>query len=31
MFPVCETHIPPPVQGSPMNWGTDTTASFRVR
>ena len=31
MFPVCETHIPPPVAGSPMNWGTDTTASFRVR
>jgi len=31
MFPVCETHIPPPVAGSPTNWGTDVTASFRVR
>jgi len=31
MFPVCETHIPPPVPGASMNWGTDVTASFRVR
>ena len=31
MFPICETHIPPPTPGSPMNWGTDTTAAFRVR
>ena len=31
MFPLCETTIPAPVAGEPMNWGTETTASFRVR
>jgi hypothetical protein len=31
MFPLCETSIPPPVPGSPTNWGTDTTAEFRIR
>ena len=31
MFPLCETNIPQPVQGEAMNWGTQTTASFRVR
>ena len=31
MFPLCETSIPAPVAGEPMNWGTQTTASFRIR
>ena len=31
MFPVCETSIPAVSPGSPMNWGTDVQASFRVR
>ena len=31
MFPLCETSIPAPVPGEPMNWGTDVQASFRVR
>ena len=31
MFPLCETNIPQPVPGEAMNWGTQTTASFRVR
>ena len=30
-FPLCETAIPAPVPGEAMNWGTQTTASFRVR
>jgi hypothetical protein len=29
-FPLCETSIPAPVPGEPMNWGTDVQASFRV-
>ena len=30
-FPICETSIPPPVPGDPMNWGTATSHEFRIR
>ena len=30
-FPICESSIPPPVPGDPMNWGTATSHEFRIR
>ena len=31
MYPLCETSVPPPVPGSPMNWGTEVMQEFRLR
>ena len=31
MYPICETRIPAPTPGAAMNWGTQTTSSFRIR
>jgi len=30
-YPICETRIPAPTPGAAMNWGTQTTSSFRIR